>query len=202
MKVLTFVPGKDPELREIDGSLKSMQALVDGHIETVDLPGELVLICNELGRIENLDPGAKMYVDGALWDVIRGTCFVCRADGDEFVGLEEGDEERILEYVRPIYSHNEKAPAGRPPERSADLKDQDQDSIQEEKSQMDKRKMEFFERIGAFAEAVYDACEGKEHGTVCEFTCPLCGGKAAAEQSSDDGHHRALCTKCGASIIE
>lgn len=123
MKVLTFEPGKDPEYREIDGSLESMQEIVGGYIEAVDLPEGLVLVCNEEGKLENLNPSAELDVAGMPWDLIRGTCFVCRRDEDRMVGLEDGDEERISEYVRParrkeagctrVNWKREKAPAGR-----------------------------------------------------------------------------------------
>ena len=35
MKILVVEPGEKPEVREIDGSLKSMQEIVSGTIEAV-----------------------------------------------------------------------------------------------------------------------------------------------------------------------
>ena len=203
MKVLVFEPGKGPELREVEDRLKPMQALVGGYIEAVNLPKGLVLVCNEFGKIENLEPSAELDVPGMPWDMICGTCFVCRADGDGFVGLYDGDEERVLEYVRPIRSpRNEKAPAGVPSEQGADLKDQQQDTTGAGKSQFDKDWMEHLKRIGSFTVAAYEACDDKERDKNYEFVCPLCGGRAVAWKSPYNGHHHAYCKDCGMSMSE
>lgn len=47
-------PGKDPENRWISNTLGSLQALVQGYIETVTIAGDVVVICNEEGRIRNM----------------------------------------------------------------------------------------------------------------------------------------------------
>ncbi len=54
MIVLKKEPGKDPVLTDIDNTLEAFQKNVGGYIETVTLTEELVIVCNEEGRIQSL----------------------------------------------------------------------------------------------------------------------------------------------------
>ena len=47
-------PGKDPENKWIINTLGSLQAVVQGYIETVTIADDVVVICNEEGRIRNM----------------------------------------------------------------------------------------------------------------------------------------------------
>ena len=55
MRILLVEPGKKPVVREIDGSLKSMQELVGGTIQAL-YPFEepVALICNDEGKLLGL----------------------------------------------------------------------------------------------------------------------------------------------------
>lgn len=64
---------------EVENTLESFQAIVDGHIEVVGLPEGALLICNEEGKLKMLQP--NFYTDG---DVIVGTVAVVGQDGEEF----------------------------------------------------------------------------------------------------------------------
>ena len=88
MRVLIVRPGATlPVTRIIDGTLESMQELVGGYIESVVLlPGKLVLICNEEGRLISLPYNRRMCGHD-----IYGTFFLCRPDEDELVGLTRND---------------------------------------------------------------------------------------------------------------
>jgi hypothetical protein len=54
MKVLIKKPGESAILTEVDNDLKTLQKIVDGHIECVSLALDCVIICNEEGRINDL----------------------------------------------------------------------------------------------------------------------------------------------------
>ena len=47
-------PGKDPKNIRIDNTLEGLQAAVNGYIETVTIADDVVVICNEEGRIRNM----------------------------------------------------------------------------------------------------------------------------------------------------
>lgn len=72
-------PGEGWELREIDNTLKCLQMLVDGYIETVTVRDDLVLIVNEEGVLQELEP--NMYACGH-W--LRGTIVAVGVQGEDF----------------------------------------------------------------------------------------------------------------------
>lgn len=61
MRILVVEPTKDPYVKEIDGSLASMQAIVGGYIQAVepfDDPNVL-LLCNEEAKLLGLPETAS-----------------------------------------------------------------------------------------------------------------------------------------------
>ena len=54
IKVIIKRPGEKPHSTWISNSLKNLQLTVDGHIETVTVTPDMVIICNEEGRIREL----------------------------------------------------------------------------------------------------------------------------------------------------
>lgn len=79
IKVVIFEPGKAGRVDYIPNKLKNMQRVVGGHIESVHLTRDMVIICNEEGRLKGL-PENRFG--------ICGTFFVAGDDGGEdFVSL-------------------------------------------------------------------------------------------------------------------
>ena len=95
IRVLVVEPGKDPEVRVIENSLEGVQQIVQGYIECVtlhDKAGEdLVLICNEEGKIRNLQMNA---IIPEIDDMIFGAFLIAGTDRDEFASL---TDEQIFE---------------------------------------------------------------------------------------------------------
>lgn len=84
MRVLLVEPGKRPVLKEIDGSLKSMQEIVGGTIQAL-YPFEepVALICNDEGKLLGLPLNRALRdEEGRIYDVIAGTFFLCGAPED------------------------------------------------------------------------------------------------------------------------
>lgn len=67
MKAIRKKPGAQPEIIEVDNTLKALQAEVGGYIETVTIASDAVVICNEEG-------------------VLLGMPYNCRLFGVDFVG--------------------------------------------------------------------------------------------------------------------
>ena len=61
---------------EIDDTLEAKQKLVGGLIEIVPYKDDLLLICNEEGKITNLKPNLQFD-----YDYIAGNCFIV---GDDY----------------------------------------------------------------------------------------------------------------------
>ena len=79
IKILLKKVGKDPEVIEIRNTLEEKQRLVGGLIEVIPYD-DLLLICNEEGKLLNLPPNLIFE-----YDYIAGDCFLA---GDDF---ENGD---------------------------------------------------------------------------------------------------------------
>ena len=70
----------------ISCTLKNLQKTVEGYIETLTIGGGLVIICNEEGKIQGLQP--NFCIGSGLWqDQIRGTAIIIGQDGEEFCDI-------------------------------------------------------------------------------------------------------------------
>lgn len=112
MRVLLVRPEQEPEVIEIDGSLKTMQELVGGTIQAVYPFGEPVaLVCNDEGKLQNLPQNRPLIhpETGERYDVVCGPFFLCAApsDSDHFDSLSPEQ----IEHFRTLY-HLEKPCTG------------------------------------------------------------------------------------------
>ena len=88
-------PGKAPTVEPLfDNTLESFQKAVGGYIETVTLATDLVLICNEEGRLL----GLPFNVD------VRGVSFVgtvvaAATKGDEFASIKAQHIPMVLQLL-------------------------------------------------------------------------------------------------------
>ena len=89
LKIVFKEVGKDPVVMEIDDTLEAKQKLVGGLIEVVPYKDDLLLICNEEGKITNLKPNLQFD-----YDYIAGNCFIV---GDDFEnsGFKSVEENQI-----------------------------------------------------------------------------------------------------------
>ena len=97
MRVLVVEAGKLPVVREIDGSLESMQKIVGGLIQAV-YPFEepVALICNDEGKINGLPMNRQIR---EIDDIVHGTFFLCTvpADSERFASLSDEQIKRYAE---------------------------------------------------------------------------------------------------------
>ena len=62
----------------ISARLENLQNTVGGYIETVPVIKRVILICNEEGKLRDLEP--NMWLNG---DLIRGTIIICGQSGED-----------------------------------------------------------------------------------------------------------------------
>ncbi len=92
MKVLIVEQLRKPYVKEIDGSLKSMQDIVGGLIQVI-YPfedSEVALVCNDEGKLIGLPLNRALYdSNGKMYDIVLGIFFICQApeDSDSFESL-------------------------------------------------------------------------------------------------------------------
>ena len=83
MKVVIKEPGRQAYVKEIENKLNVYQEIVGGYIEVLPLIKSLRIICNEEGKIKDLDP--NIFLDN---DIIMGSIVVTAFDGiDDFRDL-------------------------------------------------------------------------------------------------------------------
>lgn len=92
MKVIYKAPGCAPEPRDIPNTLEELQASVGGYIETVTIASDVVIICNEEGRLQGLPHNCRIFgVD------FVGPILIAGVDEDEFTDLDSGAMGALLE---------------------------------------------------------------------------------------------------------
>lgn len=77
-------PGRPLERRQLANELKAFQDIVGGYIEVVHLPHEILLVCNEDGKLLELPPNIPI-----AGNVIVGTVIFCSSAGSEFASLSD-----------------------------------------------------------------------------------------------------------------
>ena len=112
MKVVVVEPEKNPVVKEINGSLDSMQNVVGGWIQHI-MPwaDDVALICNEEGKLRGLPLNRFVITDlGQIIDYIAGTFFICYApaDSENFESLPEELVKKYYEKFKMKGEINEK----------------------------------------------------------------------------------------------
>lgn len=96
LKIVFKEVGKDPVIMEIDDTLEAKQKLVGGLIEVVPYKDNLILICNEEGKITNLKPNLQFD-----YDYIAGNCFVV-GDDYENSGFKSIEDNQIVDIKKDL----------------------------------------------------------------------------------------------------
>ena len=89
MKILEVRRGEVPDLKEIDGGLKSMQAVVGGYIEAIyPFDDDIAVVVNEEGKITGLPPNRFLvYKKQNYVEPLCGTLFLCGLKKDSFADI-------------------------------------------------------------------------------------------------------------------
>ncbi len=104
MRILIVEPERRPEIREIDDSLKAMQDIVGGLIQSIYLDDSVALVCNDEGKLMNLPANRGLRDEnGQMYDIIFGAFFLCGVppDSDHFTSL---TMEQIERYQKRFYT--------------------------------------------------------------------------------------------------
>jgi len=82
IRVLKKEPGKKARWVEIENELKPLQEAVGGYLESVTLFEDLVILCDEEGRLKGLPYNCEIC--GVTF---VGTILICGVEGEEFADL-------------------------------------------------------------------------------------------------------------------
>lgn len=102
LRVLVKRVGREPTIEFIKDTLKAKQELVGGLIEVVSYNDEILLICNEEGKLFNLPPNLAFD-----YDYIAGDCFFVGDDYDkgDYKDLTDKQVEDLREMIREREIH-------------------------------------------------------------------------------------------------
>lgn len=104
-KVVVKRVGEEPEVKEINvRDLKETQSIVEGYIQTVRLPNNILMVVNEEGLIKELPLNFEINESPFF-----GNVYFCSADDEDFIGLDDFQIQYLLEMFKknPIYLYKE-----------------------------------------------------------------------------------------------
>lgn len=93
IKVLIVEPRKEPYVKEIDNILEEKQKIVGGLIEFVELEETVDLICNDEGKMNNLEMNRIITND-----IICGTFIICGQKDGYSISLTDEKIEKYKKY--------------------------------------------------------------------------------------------------------
>lgn len=92
IRVLVVAPLQKPVIKMIENTLEAQQEIVEGDIEYINIEDDAVLVCNEEGKLMNLQANRRVG-----YDVIAGIFFIAHNDGSEY--LKSLTDEQIEKYM-------------------------------------------------------------------------------------------------------
>jgi hypothetical protein len=98
MRVMVVEPGKKPYEKYINNTLEDISEIVGGYIETYEMDNKTIVILNEEGKINNLEPNRRIP-----HDVLVGTFIVVGEEGEDFCSLTD----KQIEYVNERFGEIE-----------------------------------------------------------------------------------------------
>jgi hypothetical protein len=94
MKAIIKEVGNQPKVEDIKNELETLQNLVGGYLEVVNVGSGVALVVNEEGKLEDLPANFPIG-----HDVIVGTAvFVAYGNGGEFTDLSEAQVQMIMKF--------------------------------------------------------------------------------------------------------
>lgn len=93
MKVIVKKVGEAPQTVNLDNTLEAVQKVVGGYIEVLRIDGNLLMICDEEGKLKG-----KPYNFDLGHDIIVGDVLFVQSDGEDFADLDEANAETVLKF--------------------------------------------------------------------------------------------------------
>ena len=89
---------------QIENTLKAKQSYVGGLIQAVSLTPEIIVICNDEGKIQQLPPNRAWVESSGVVDFFAGNILCVRHSGDEFASILPEDIAEIERRLIPLKS--------------------------------------------------------------------------------------------------
>lgn len=95
MKAILKKVGRDAEILEIENEFKALQETVGENIRVLPFMEDVILMCDEEGRIKEKAPNFTMHVFG---EIVGDVLFVGNA-GEGFRGLTEKETDMVIKMM-------------------------------------------------------------------------------------------------------
>ena len=89
---------------QIENTLKAKQSYVGSLIQAVSLTPEIIVICNDEGKIQQLPPNRAWVESSGVVDFFAGNILCVRHSGDEFASILPKDIAEIERRLIPLKS--------------------------------------------------------------------------------------------------
>lgn len=89
---------------QIENTLKAKQSYVGSLIQAVSLTPEIIVICNDEGKIQQLPPNRAWVESSGVVDFFAGNILCVRHSGDEFASILPEDIAEIERRLIPLKS--------------------------------------------------------------------------------------------------
>ena len=96
LKIILKKVGEEPEVMNIENTLEAKQELVGGLIQIASITEEILLVCNEEGKLFDFPPNLRFD-----YDYIAGDCFVV-GDDYENADFRSLTDEEIEKYTKDL----------------------------------------------------------------------------------------------------
>lgn len=93
MKAIIKKVGEAPQVVNLENTLEAVQKAVGGYIEVLRIDRNLLMICDEEGKLKG-----KSYNFDFGHDIIVGDVLFVQSDGEDFTDLNETNIETVLKY--------------------------------------------------------------------------------------------------------
>lgn len=86
MRAIRVRPHTIPKIVDIDNTLEALQKEVGGYIEVYPLNDDVVIVCDEEGRLKGEPVSLCLYNNGSYVDFV-GTVLILGVDGEDFTDV-------------------------------------------------------------------------------------------------------------------
>ena len=93
IRIVKKAVGEVPVVVDIANELEAYKQIVGGWIETVQLNNNIIMVCNEEGKLEGLKENFYM---ASLHDMIVGDVFFASVEKEDFASLNENQINIIM----------------------------------------------------------------------------------------------------------
>lgn len=94
MKAVVKKVGQIGEVVEVENTLETWQGIVGGYIQAFPLTSDLLIICNEEGKLMGLEPNVEIIV-GQHPELIVGDFAIVKHEHNDFESLDNDQIERL-----------------------------------------------------------------------------------------------------------